>query len=236
MGLIMQMMHKLSNKIFVVIAAYDEEKAISDVVRGLKKEGYNNVIVVDDGSNDNTYREAQKAGATVLKHAINRGQGAALRTGMDYSLKHGAGIIVHFDADGQHNPKEVKDIIQPIMNGEADVTLGSRFLGRKSNVPLIKRIVLKLGVVFTFIFSGIWLTDAHNGFRAFSRKAAEKVEMRQDKMEHASEIIDQIKKKKIIYKEVPVTIRYTRHSMEKGQSPLNSIRIAARLIWTKFLR
>ena len=225
-------------KTFIVIAAYNEDKAISGVVHGLRKEGYpgSSIIVVDDGSRDNTYKEAQKAGAVVLKHVINRGQGAALRTGMDYSLKHGAGIIVHFDADGQHNPKEVREIIQPIIMGEADVALGSRFLGKKSNVPLIKRIVLKIGVVFTFMFSGIWLTDTHNGFRAFSRRAAERVEIKQDKMEHASEIIDQIKLKHIRYKEVPVTIRYTRHSMEKGQSPLNSIRIAARLIWTKFLR
>ncbi|MCX6707511.1 MAG: glycosyltransferase family 2 protein [Candidatus Woesearchaeota archaeon] len=225
-------------KTFIVIAAYNEERSISDVVHGLKKEGYHgrNIIVVDDGSNDNTFKEAQKAGATVLKHAINRGQGAALRTGMDYSLKHKAEIIVHFDADGQHNPKEVKDIIQPIINKEADVALGSRFLSKKSDVPLIKRIVLKMGVVFTFIFSGIWLTDTHNGFRAFSRKAAENIEITQDKMEHASEIIDLIKLKNIKYREIPVTIKYTKHSMEKGQSPLNSIRIAARLIWTKFLR
>jgi glycosyltransferase involved in cell wall biosynthesis len=229
-------MQKMIQKIFIVIAAYNEESAISDVVRGLKREGYPDIVVVDDGSKDDTYNKAEKAGAIVLKHVINRGQGAALRTGMEYSLKKGAEIIVHFDADGQHNPKEVRDIIRPIIDGEADVSLGSRFLNKKSNVPLIKRIVLKIGVVFTYLFSGIWLTDTHNGFRAFSRDAAKRVEIKQDKMEHASEIIDQIKLKKIRYKEVPVTIIYTKHSIEKGQSPFNSIRIAARLIWTKFLR
>lgn len=226
----------MAQKIFIVIPAYNEEKTISDVVAGLKKEGYKNIIVVDDCSRDKTAERAKKAGATVLGHIINRGQGASLRTGMDYSLKQGAGIIVNFDADGQHNPKEVKNIIKPVIKGEAGVALGSRFLNKKSNVPLAKKIVLKLGVLFTFIFSGIWLTDTHNGFRAFSRKAAQRIEIKQDRMEHASEIIDQIKREKIRYKEVPVTIRYTPYSMGRGQSPLNSIKIAARLIWSRFLR
>lgn len=222
----------MAQKIFIVIPAYNEEKTISGVVAGLKKEGYRNVVVVDDCSSDSTAEIAKKAGAAVLRHIINRGQGASLRTGMDYALKRGAGIIVNFDADGQHNPKEVKDIIRPVIKGKADVALGSRFLNKKSNVPVAKKIVLKLGVVFTFIFSGIWLTDAHNGFRAFSRKAAQRIEIKQDRMEHASEIIDQIKRKNIRYKEVPVTITYSGRS----QSPLNSIRIAARLIWGRFLR
>jgi glycosyltransferase involved in cell wall biosynthesis len=124
-------------KVLIVIAAYNEERAISDVIAALKKEGYkgNEIIVVDDGSKDNTAEKAKRSGATVLKHAINRGQGAALRTGMDYAIMNHADIIVHFDADGQHNPKEIKDVILPIIKKEADVVLGSRFLGRAPNIP-----------------------------------------------------------------------------------------------------
>ncbi len=217
---------------FIVIAAYNEEDSISQVVKGLSREGYRNIIVVDDCSRDKTAERAEKAGATVLRHMINRGQGAALQTGMDYALRKGAEIIVNFDADNQHKPEEVKDVIKPIKKGKADAVLGSRFLNRKSNVPLLKKIVLKAGVVFTFVFSSIWLTDTHNGFRAFSREAAEKIDIQQDRMEHASEIIDQIKKRGIRHVEVPVTIRYHKG----GQSPLNSIRIAARLLWSKFMR
>ncbi|MCX8147045.1 MAG: glycosyltransferase family 2 protein, partial [Candidatus Woesearchaeota archaeon] len=172
----------------------------------------------------------------VLRHIINRGQGASLKTGIDYSLQKKADIIVTFDADGQHKPEEIKDLIRPIINKEADIVLGSRFLGKKSNVPFMKKIVLKLGVVFTFLYSGIWLTDTHNGFRALSRKAAEKIEIRQDRMEHASEIIDEIRKKKLRYKEVPVTIMYSYYARQKGQSPLNSIKIAFRLVWSRFVR
>ncbi|MFC1754022.1 glycosyltransferase family 2 protein [Thermoproteota archaeon] len=223
-------------KVFIVIPAYKENDSISGVVKGLHKEGYKNIIVVDDSSPDATSEKARKAGAIVLQHIINRGQGASLRTGMDYALQKGADIIVHFDADGQHNADEIKDMIKPIVSGKADIALGSRFLKKGSNVPLLKKIVLKGGVVFTFLFSGVWLTDTHNGFRAMSRKAAEKIEIKQDRMEHASEIIDQIKKKKLRYVEVPVTITYTEYSIKKGQSPFNSIRIAARLIWSRYLR
>ncbi|MBD3313089.1 glycosyltransferase [Candidatus Woesearchaeota archaeon] len=223
-------------KIFIVIPAYNEAESISQVIRGLRKEGYTNVVVVDDCSSDNTAETARKAGAAVLEHVINRGQGAALQTGTDYALEKGADIIVHFDADGQHDPKEIKDMMDPIKKGKVDVTLGSRFLRKGSNVPLLKRVVLKIGVIFTFFYSGILLTDTHNGFRALSSKAAGRIQINQDRMEHASEIIDQIKKKGIRYKEVPVTIRYTKYSRQKGQSALNSIKIAARLIWTKFLR
>ena len=223
-------------KIFIVIPAYNEKNSISHVVDGLLREGYKDIVVVDDCSTDSTARVAEKAGAVVLRHIINRGQGAALRTGMDYAIMKGADIIINFDADGQHNPKEVKDLVRPIIKKESDVALGSRFLKKGSNIPLAKKIVLKLGVLFTFIFSGIWLTDTHNGFRALSRKAAQMIEIKQDRMEHASEIIDQIKRKRIKYTEVPVTIMYTPYSVKKGQSALNSIRIAWRLVWSRFLR
>jgi len=220
-------------KTFIVIPAYNEEKSIAKVIKDLKKGGYNDIVVVDDGSKDNTFSAAEKAGADVLRHFINRGQGAALKTGVDYALMQRADMIVTFDADGQHLVSEIKRMTQPIVKGEVDVTLGSRFLDGKTKLPLKKRMVLKGAVFFMWLMYGIKLSDAHNGFRALSRKAAQKIEIKADRMEHASEIVEEIHKRRMRFKEIPVTIKYTDYSVKKGQSVWNSLRIAARMMRRK---
>ena len=223
-------------KTFIVIAAYNEEESIANVIKSLKKEGYHNIVVVDDGSKDKTYEICKKENAIALQHSINRGQGAALKTGIDYSLQNGAEIIVTFDADGQHRADEIKRLTAPIEKGEVDVALGSRFLDNKTRVPFFKKLTLKAGIVFTRIFSGIKLTDTHNGFRAFSRKAAEQIQITQDRMAHASEIIDEIARKHIKFREIPVTIVYTKYAQAKGQSIFNSIKIASKFLLHKLTR
>lgn len=223
-------------KVFIVIAAYNEEKSIVNVIHSLKKNGYKDIVVVDDGSKDKTYEICLKEKVHALRHFINRGQGAALKTGIDYAVLQGADIIVTFDADGQHKADEIKRLKRPIEKGEVEVVLGSRFLDNKTEMPRLKRLTLKGGVLFTRIFSGINLTDTHNGFRAFSRKAAQEIEIVQDRMAHASEIIDEIAQKKIKFKEVPVTIIYSDYSKAKGQSIFNSIKIALRLLFSKLVR
>jgi len=223
-------------QIYIVIAAYNEEKSIVNVIKSLKKEGYHNIIVVDDGSKDKTYELCQKEGVYVIYHIINRGQGAALKTGIDYALLKGADILVTFDADGQHRADEIKKLVQPVEEGEVDVALGSRFLDSETKVPFFKKLILKGGIIFTWIFSGIRLTDTHNGFRAFSRKAAQQIEITQDRFEHASEIIDEIARKKIRFKEVPVTIVYSKYAKAKGQSIFNSIMIAFKLLYSRIVR
>ena len=220
-------------KTFIVIPAYNEEKSIAKVIKDLKKGGYNDIVVVDDGSKDNTYSAAEKAGADVLRHFINRGQGAALKTGVDYALMQRADMIVTFDADGQHLVSEIKRMTQPIVKGEVDVTLGSRFLDGKTKLPLKKRMVLKGAVFFMWLMYGIKLSDAHNGFRALSRKAAQKIEIKADRIEHASEIVEEIHKRRMRFREIPVTIKYTDYSMKKGQSVWNSLRIAAKMMRRK---
>ena len=223
-------------KAYIVIAAYNEGKSIVDVIKSLKKEGYHNIVVVDDGSKDNTYKLCKKEGVYALRHVINRGQGAALKTAIDFAILQGADIIVTFDADGQHRADEIKRLTAPIEKGEVDAVLGSRFLDNKTKVPFFKKLILKGGIMFTRLFSGIKLTDTHNGFRALSRKAAREIEIKQDRFEHASEIIDEIARKKIRFKEVPVTIVYSEYSMAKGQSILNSIKIVSRLLLSKLMR
>lgn len=216
-------------RIIAVVPAYNEEKVIGDVIRSIRPHVHG-VVVVDDGSADQTYREALNAGASVYSHIINRGQGAALQTGMSAALEKGADIILHFDSDGQHPPHQIKDLVEPVMKGEADIVMGSRFLDESSNVPPIRRIVLKGGVIFTRLMSGLKITDPHSGFRALNRKAAQSVILRQDRMAHASELLQLVARHNLRYKELPVTIRYTDYSMAKGQSSWNAVKIVIDLI------
>lgn len=224
------------SRIFVVIPAYNEEKSIASVLQGLQKQEYANIIVIDDCSKDATSHIAEEHGAMVLRHRINLGQGAALKTGIDCALEQGADIIITFDADGQHCPEDIPALVRPIEEGNADITLGSRFLNGKSNVPFMKRLVLKAGILFTWACSRIKLTDTHNGLRAMSRKAAKTIQLHENRMAHASEIIDEIHRRRIRYEEVPVTIQYTKYSMKKGQSAFNAFEIAFQMILRKLMR
>lgn len=222
-------------KVFFVIPAWNEGKGIVKVITDLKKAGYQNIVVVDDGSADDTGLQAKKAGATVLTHVINRGQGAGLRTGMIYSLQQGADVIVHFDADGQHRIKDLPAMLKPVIDGKVDATLGSRFL-RKNNLPAKKKLGLKIAILVNWVLYGIKLTDAHNGFRVLSKKAAEKIHIESDGMEHASEIVEELHRKKLKYKEVPVIIKYPPGQKGWNHSPIAWIKIGMKLVSNKFLK
>ena len=210
--------------VFFVVPAYNEGASVGVVVRRVK-EKYPNVVVVDDGSADRTPARAKEAGAMVLRHLINRGQGAALKTGIDFALAQGAGIIVTFDSDGQHQLEDVEALIAPIREGRCEVALGSRFLHPESRVPFVRKVTLKLGVIFTRLVSRVRVTDTHNGLRALSRKAAEQIRIRQDRMAHASEILDEIGRLRLSYCEVPTRIVYTEYSKQKGQRSSAALRI-----------
>lgn len=212
------------SRAIAVIAAFNEARAIEAVVRDLRPH-VGEVIVVDDGSSDATAEVARRAGAVVIRHAINRGQGAALQTGITAALARGAAIVVTFDADGQHVASDVPKLVEPVAGGRADVALGSRFLGGASNVPAMRRLLLKGAVVFTRLTSGLHLTDAHNGLRALSRKAAGTIRIRQDRMAHASEIVSEIRRHGLKFVEVPITVLYTEYSRAKGQSAFGAFRI-----------
>ncbi len=220
---------------YIVLAAFNEEQVIGDVVDELKQV-YDHVIVVDDCSTDQTARVAARAGAKVLRHLVNRGQGAALQTGITYSLRCQAAQIVTFDSDGQHRVEDIPNLLAPILWGRADIVLGSRFLGATENMPPARRILIKAAVLFTRITARIAVTDAHNGMRAFSRQAAQRLCLRMDRMSHASEILDQIRDMELPYIEQPVTIRYTRYSCTKGQSSLNAFRIVLDYFFRKITK
>jgi len=195
------------------------------------------VVVVDDCSCDKTAEIARSFGAYVLEHVLNRGQGAALQTGTDFALDFlQADVIVHFDADGQMDGSEIPLMIQPILANEVDVTLGSRFLGEAKNMPFLRRLVIKAAIVFTYLVSGLWLSDTHNGFRALSANAARTIRLTEDRMAHASEMLDLIATKRLKYKEVPVTIRYNAETLAKGQKTGALFRVAKDVISGKFIK
>lgn len=221
-----------SGSVWIVIAAYNEAPVIDNVLQSLK-DLYQNVVVVDDGSHDGTPEIVRRTYAHLVQHPINLGQGAALQTGIDFALRQGSQFIVTFDADGQHDPADIPLLLQSLVSGGADIACGSRFLGRTYDMPPARRIFLKMAARFTSITSGVYMTDAHNGLRAMTRASATKLRIRQDRMAHASEIVQEISRKKLRLVEVPVTIRYTEYSLSKGQKLSHSIDILIDLLTRK---
>ncbi len=221
-------------KIYIVIPAYNEEKTIGKVLTGLKSAGYDNLVVVDDGSNDKTYEIATNHNAIVLRHILNRGLGGALSTGIKAAIKRGAEIIVTFDADDQHSGEDIKKITQPVEKKEAEVVIGSRLLDPKG-MPFFRRILNQFGNIATFILFGIWVTDSQSGLRAFSRKAAEKIDIKTSQMEVSSEIIREIGMNQLKLKEVPIQAIYTDYSLSKGQNLFVGIKTFIKLIMHRLM-
>lgn len=220
---------------FVIVPAYNEAACIEQVLRELVTV-YPNVIVIDDASTDDTCAIAKRGAPYVLRHLINRGQGAALQTGIEFALRRGARYVVTFDADGQHRVEDIAGLLAPICANECEITLGSRFLGETIEMPLTRRIMLRLAVLFTRIVSRVPLTDAHNGLRAFSRRAAKRIRISMDRMAHASEIIDSIRRSGLPFREVPVQIRYTAYSLAKGQSLRDAVRVVSHYLLGRVVR
>jgi polyprenyl-phospho-N-acetylgalactosaminyl synthase len=183
------------------------------------------VVVVDDGSRDGTRHIAAAAGAKVVVHPVNLGQGAALQTGIDYALSQDADILVTFDADGQHRVADIPVLVEALRRERADFALGSRFLGQTYNLPRLRRWVLYAATIFTRLTTGLRLTDSHNGLRALTRRGAAAIRLRQNRMAHASEILVAIAQSGLSYVEVPVTIEYTAYSLAKGQRIGDSVTI-----------
>lgn len=215
-----------------IIPAYNEEKTIGSVVQSLFNQ-VDEVVVVDDGSTDSTYEQAREAGATVLRHELNRGQGAALETGHEYARTLGVEQVLHFDADRQFDAADIRPALDRLKNTSADVLLGSRFLDIKKNIPWFKRsIILPMGKLFHLIFYGIHLTDAHNGFRLLNRRALDSIRLTQDRMAHASEIPVQAGWAGLKIVEFPVKVVYR----EYGQGVEGGLRILRDLLLEKFIR
>lgn len=220
-------------KICIVIPAFNEEWVIQDVISEIKSAGYENIIVVDDGSADKTYEKAKEVqGIIALRHKINRGKGAATKTGIEAAKLLGANIIVTMDGDGQHDPEDIEKLISPIINDRCDVVLGTR-LKNSAGMPFYKIIQNYLGNIITWYLFGLYVTDSQSGFRAYSRCAAEVINTRGDRYEYDSEVIREIYIYKLKFKEVPIKVRYTEYSMGKvqKQSFANGLKTFYKMIW-----
>lgn len=223
----------LFEKTAIIIPAYNESQVIAQVLQDLLQKPYE-IIIIDDGSSDTTVQEVQNFPVWLLQHATNLGQGASLQTGFEFALSlNNIENFITFDSDGQHQPNDIETIINILNSTDKQVVLGSRFCegGTAENIKGLKKLVLKLAIGFTNLQSGLKLTDTHNGIRGFTREALSKIHLKQNRMAHASELLNQISKNNLRYQEIPVHIKYTEYSMKKGQSILNSINI----LWDLFI-
>ncbi|PIR04254.1 MAG: hypothetical protein COV59_03670 [Candidatus Magasanikbacteria bacterium CG11_big_fil_rev_8_21_14_0_20_39_34] len=214
-----------------IVPAYNEGRTIERVVKELLS-CVDSVIVVDDGSTDATAQKAKQAGAVVLSHKINRGQGAALETGHEYARKIGADYVLHFDADLQFDIQDIVPAFHALQESKADILVGSRYLDNRSNIPFTKRYILSpISRVVDFLFGGLKLTDAHNGFRILSKRALRSIVITHEGMAHATEIPRLVKKNKLTYIEFPVKVTYH----EYGQNLFGGINVVKDLILGFFL-
>jgi glycosyltransferase involved in cell wall biosynthesis len=222
-------------RVVVVIPAYNEERTIVEVIRGLKQHGFTTLIVIDDGSSDRTGELASHEGVIRLRHILNRGLGGALGTGIDAALRLGAEVIVTFDADGQHDPNDIMKLLEPIEVEEAEVVIGSRMLDPQG-MPYRRRMANWIANVVTYLLFGAWTTDSQSGLRAFSSRAAARMHIITTGMEVSSEIIAETVKNRLQWKEVPVKAIYTDYSLSKGQSFSVGLQTLMKLILAKVQR
>jgi len=220
-------------KVVIVVPAFNESSVIYNVLKSIPKKikgtSLVDVVVVNDGSSDNTQSEVRRAGIPVINHVINRGLGAAIRTGIEYARKKKAAIMVTFDGDGQHDPSDIEKIIRPVFQKKADLVIGSRFKKSK-NVPLDRFFLNWFANVVTFLFYGVVTTDSQSGLRAFSKKALNLIDFKGERMDFSSEILLEAKKNKLKIAEVPIRAIYTEYSRKKGQKNLNAIPTFSRFL------
>lgn len=223
---------------WLIVPCFNEGSVIRDVLSNARQT-FPNIVAVNDGSADNSATEIQAAGAHLVNHPVNLGQGAAIQTGVEYARSQpGARYFVTFDADGQHQVKDVVTMVERLRNEPLDIIVGTRF-GRPrkddDQVPLIKRLVLRTVVALSPRIRRLGLTDSHNGLRVFNKKVATELNLRMNGMSHASEFVALMDHMKWRVSEEPVDILYTEYSMSKGQSLINGVNILADVLLAKRL-
>ncbi len=217
----------------VVVPAFNEGAVIEEVVAEIKAAGNYLVIVVDDGSSDDTYARIQNLDRVIpVRQKINRGKGAATKTGIVAAKRLMADIIVTMDGDGQHDPGDIECLIQPIICDGYDVVLGTR-MRESAGMPFHKKVANLIGNIITLLLYGIYVSDSQSGFRAYSYFSATKIDTRAEKYEYDSKVIREIKNNRLKFTEVPIKVRYTEHSMGKPQKQgfVNGIKTLIRMIW-----
>ena len=224
-------------KLAILIPAYNEEMTLKEVIKSLPKKlsgiSQIEVVVVSDGSTDQTAEIAKKAKATLIEHDLNRGLGGALGTGFSYARNIGHDLLVTFDADGQHHRDDIATVIKPIVKGKAEVVVGSR-LKNPAGMPWYRQLGIWGLNLITLLFFWVWTSDSQSGLRAFSKKAIRKIDIQSNRMEVSSEFFYEIGHKNLKMVEVPIRSIYTIYSLQKGQKNLNAFRIISKLIYRRF--
>jgi len=211
--------------IYILVPAFNEALVVRSVLESLLKLPYQ-VIFIDDGSTDGTEAAVKGLPIHYVRHHINMGQGAALQTGFNYARRRNAEMVICFDADGQHDPNDIPLLLAPLISQEADIVFGSRFIkGAVTNISVGRKLLIKVARMVNFLFTGMWLSDAHNGLRALNQEALAQVKLLENHSAHASEFLFQAKKWNWKWKEVPVHIHYSNYSRRKGTKPVSGFRI-----------
>ncbi len=226
--------HKYLDGVFIVMPAKDEAPRIASVIKQTQMQGYCNIVVVNDGSEDDTAQIAENLGASVINHPINLGAGAATQTGIDFALTQDAKVIVTIDADQQHFPDDIDLIVKRLVDKDADIVIGSRFLNRDNKIPFIRIIYNKIGNLLTFMFTGMVVTDSQSGMKAFKAGFAEKSKLHANGYEFCVEIFKHVHKNQSKMVEVPIKVSYHRDSMAKGQNFMSGVRMVGRMVKSIF--
>lgn len=221
-------------KTIAVIPAYNEGSKVGNVI--LEALRYvDSVIVVDDGSSDNTAQIAKEAGAIVLVHLENCGAGAATMTGIDGARLLNADIVVTLDADEQHSSDDIPSLLKPIQDDRADIVFANRF-GRRNRIPFIRRLFNGIGNIITFAATGKWVSDSQCGFKAFGPLAIEQLDLRMSGYEFCTEIVRESAQHKWRIVQIPAKVMYSEYTLAKGQSFASGIRTALKILLRSFLR
>ncbi len=216
--------------ICVMIPAYNEGPMIGQVVRRVRACGYPQVVVIDDGSKDDTRQQALAAGAKVISHPINRGAGAASQTGVVYAHRKGINYLVQLDADGQHHPEDIRNLAAKMEEGHCDVVIGSRFIQMSEGIPPIRVAYNRISNLLTNWFCRHNYTDSQSGFRMLNRRAIISLRLTLDGFGYCSEMIVAAEQKGLVVAEAPISVSYTEYSMSKGQGFHTGVNTAVNLI------
>jgi glycosyltransferase involved in cell wall biosynthesis len=222
-------------ELVIIIPAFNEAPVIMQTISSVQlvakhlPKGYQ-IVVVDDGSADQTGELAREAGAVVLRHRYNCGLGAALMTGIEYAKRQQFQNLITFDADGQHHPRDLVRAYRRLLAGY-DVLIGSRFKSNDNPIPPLRRVVLLVSNIITYLFFGVWTTDSQSGFRALGTRAIQEIRLRSNRMEVSSEFFAEIKKLGLRFAEIPITVSYTDYSLAKGQKNTDSLSVLLKLLY-----
>lgn len=220
-----------SKGVYIIIPAKDEGRRIAGVLHQVLNAGYSNIVVVNDGSMDNTAEVAQKFGVCIVNHMINLGAGAATQTGIEYALQKKADVIVTIDADHQHMPADIKNLVDTLINKKVDIVIGSRFLNKTNKIPVTRIFYNKIANIITYFVTGVRVTDSQSGMKAFTADFAKKSKLNFSGFEFSVEMIRNIKVNNAKVLECPIDVVYTKDTLSKGQNLLTGIKMLRKILW-----